>query len=239
MKYGAIASLKHYANQYKTMGLCKSRKPYPRVVLLVESTAAGEIEIAGRSYKKAYKATTYSGLLQRQEHLWKYLCNGSCFPESDLKIRASAKDGTMLVIDAGDYERLLGRTLVERERLSDGTFASKSSQPREVKSLRVTDETWTELGDLANLQGVTRADLVEQWVAQFKELEAQKKSVLDENEELKHQVAVLAEQLATVQLTLAQTQEKLSQMESAQEKVTDPLDRIYDKWYGNGQKKRR
>ena len=44
-----------------------------------------------------------------------------------------------------------------------GRFAVKSDEHREVRSLRCTDATWQKLGELAELQGITRADLVEQW----------------------------------------------------------------------------
>ncbi len=45
-----------------------------------------------------------------------------------------------------------------------GQFAAKSDANREVRSIRLTDETWTKLGELADSRGVTRADLVEQIV---------------------------------------------------------------------------
>lgn len=88
--------------------------------------------------------------------------------------------------------------MVERDRLNNGTFAPKSSQIREVRSLRLTGSTWKILGEAAESKGVTRADLIEelakggvieQWTSGFDydEMEELKKRVLDlvaEKEEL-------------------------------------------------------
>jgi hypothetical protein len=50
-------------------------------------------------------------------------------------------------------------------RSQQGQFAAKSDESREVRSLRCTDATWQKLGELAESQGITRADLIERWVA--------------------------------------------------------------------------
>lgn len=42
-----------------------------------------------------------------------------------------------------------------------GKFTTKSDEPREVRSIRATDQTWIELGDHAESRGITRADLLE------------------------------------------------------------------------------
>lgn len=190
------------------------------------------------------------------------------------------KSRNALVVDAGDYEKLLGRQ-TERDRLSDGTFAPKSSQIREVKSLRVTDETWDAMGKLARAQGITRADLIEQWVMERQQLEVGEgsstrggatqgagqastlasyctqgqtelksvpcaiapqspgQSIVDENQEFKQQVALLIEQVATIQVALTQAQEQLAQIEFAKKKAIDPLNRIYEEWFGGEEKKKR
>lgn len=44
----------------------------------------------------------------------------------------------------------------------NGKFTTKSDQPREVRSIRATDQTWIELGDHAESRGITRADLLEE-----------------------------------------------------------------------------
>ena len=49
-------------------------------------------------------------------------------------------------------------------RSQHGHFASKSSEHREVRSLRLTDSTWQRLGELADSRCITRADLIEQLV---------------------------------------------------------------------------
>lgn len=55
--------------------------------------------------------------------------------------------------------------MAKQNRKECGRFASKSDEHREVRSLRCTDATWQKLGKLAESQGITRADLVEQWTA--------------------------------------------------------------------------
>jgi hypothetical protein len=46
-------------------------------------------------------------------------------------------------------------------RSTDGTFIQKGDEPRAVRSIRLTDSTWQKMGDLADTQGITRADLIE------------------------------------------------------------------------------
>ena len=53
--------------------------------------------------------------------------------------------------------------MAKQERSKAGKFTSKSDEDREVRSLRCTAATWQKLGELAELQGITRADLIEQW----------------------------------------------------------------------------
>ena len=48
-----------------------------------------------------------------------------------------------------------------RKRDDLGQFAQKSEEPREVRSIRLTDSTWKVLGQAAETQGITRADLLE------------------------------------------------------------------------------
>ena len=45
-----------------------------------------------------------------------------------------------------------------------GQFQSKSDGFRRVRSIRVTDEVWDKLGEMADQRGITRADLLEQLV---------------------------------------------------------------------------
>lgn len=46
-----------------------------------------------------------------------------------------------------------------------GQFGSKSESNRKVRSLRVTDDAWEKLGEMAKERGITRADLVEEFVS--------------------------------------------------------------------------
>lgn len=45
-----------------------------------------------------------------------------------------------------------------------GKFAPKSDAERKVRSIRATDWVWDEFGFFAGSRGITRADLLEQWV---------------------------------------------------------------------------
>lgn len=54
--------------------------------------------------------------------------------------------------------------LTEMKRDIQGKFALKNDDYRLVRSLRLTDETWTALGIAAECDGLTRADYLEQIV---------------------------------------------------------------------------
>jgi len=49
-----------------------------------------------------------------------------------------------------------------QDRTEGGKFAPKSSQPRHVRTIRLTDITWEKMGYVADKRRITRADLVEQ-----------------------------------------------------------------------------
>lgn len=49
-------------------------------------------------------------------------------------------------------------------RSQHGRFAPKSDENREVRSLRLTNATWQRLGEIAVSRGITRADLIEEWI---------------------------------------------------------------------------
>lgn len=53
-----------------------------------------------------------------------------------------------------------------RPRNDSGQFEAKSDEPRRVRSIRLTDSTWDNLGKLADERSITRADLVEGWMSQ-------------------------------------------------------------------------
>ncbi|OUL35118.1 hypothetical protein BV372_12250 [Nostoc sp. T09] len=48
-----------------------------------------------------------------------------------------------------------------RKRDEYGQFKQKSNEPREVRSIRLTNSTWEKLGEIAQTAGVTRADIIE------------------------------------------------------------------------------
>ena len=45
-----------------------------------------------------------------------------------------------------------------------GRFESKSDSERKVRTFRATDEVWDKLGMIAETRGITRADLIEEFV---------------------------------------------------------------------------
>lgn len=56
--------------------------------------------------------------------------------------------------------------MVKQERQEQGKFTAKSDEPREVRSIRLTATAWNTLGEIASSRGNTRADLIEELVAQ-------------------------------------------------------------------------
>ncbi|MGB3493652.1 MAG: hypothetical protein WBA57_13055 [Elainellaceae cyanobacterium] len=50
------------------------------------------------------------------------------------------------------------------QRREDGRFKAKSTEDRKVRSIRATDSAWESLGDLAEAQNMSRADLVERLI---------------------------------------------------------------------------
>ncbi len=50
--------------------------------------------------------------------------------------------------------------MIEQER-DNGKFAAKGSEPRTVRSIRLTDSTWNALEDRASEQDMTKADYLE------------------------------------------------------------------------------
>ena len=58
---------------------------------------------------------------------------------------------------------------MKRKRDIQGKFTLKNQDYRQVRSLRLTDRTWKELGIASECLGITRADLLENLVQQNKE----------------------------------------------------------------------
>ena len=84
--------------------------------------------------------------------------------------------------------------MTNRERYEDGKFAPKSDEIRRVRSIRLTDTAWEKLGKLAEIQGITRADLIEDWMINdsFNSLNQQASSIQKlEIDGLKHQIDLL------------------------------------------------
>jgi predicted DNA-binding ribbon-helix-helix protein len=52
--------------------------------------------------------------------------------------------------------------MAKQKRNGCGQFAAKSDTSREVRSIRLTEATWQQLGEVAEAQSLTRADLIEQ-----------------------------------------------------------------------------
>ena len=53
---------------------------------------------------------------------------------------------------------------IMQSRNSRGQFINKSKDNRQVRSIRVTNEVWVKLGNMATQRSITRADLLEEIV---------------------------------------------------------------------------
>jgi chromosome segregation ATPase len=83
-----------------------------------------------------------------------------------------------------------------RIRGDKGKFVQKSNEARQVRSLRVTDSAWSELGNIAEDFSVTRADLIEKLINDhvLRDHEALKQ----ENEKLKEEIHVLQGRISEI-----------------------------------------
>ncbi len=54
--------------------------------------------------------------------------------------------------------------MVERQRNESGKFVQKSDEARKVRSIRLTDRAWNELGRIVGERDITRADLMEELI---------------------------------------------------------------------------
>ncbi len=59
---------------------------------------------------------------------------------------------------------------MKRKRDIQGKFTLKNQDYRQVRSLRLTDSTWKELGIASECLGITRADLLENLVQRNKKM---------------------------------------------------------------------
>jgi hypothetical protein len=82
-----------------------------------------------------------------------------------------------------------------RIRGDNGKFIQKSNELRPVRSIRATDSTWEMLGNIADKQRITRADLIEHFALNHVLHESLEK----ENEKLKDEMAVLRLQLSDME----------------------------------------
>jgi hypothetical protein len=62
---------------------------------------------------------------------------------------------------------------MKRKRDIQGKFTLKNQNYRQVRSLRLTDSTWKELGIASECLGITRADLLENLVQRNKKMFSQ------------------------------------------------------------------
>jgi len=99
-------------------------------------------------------------------------------------------------------------------RRKDGKFKAKSTEDRKVRSIRATDSAWESLGDIAESQNMTRADLMETMV-QGGKLDCIKG--IDALQELAHQLHPNCE-LISIQ-KLVQQLETDAQIDSLRELV--------------------
>ncbi len=86
-------------------------------------------------------------------------------------------------------------------RRKNGRFRSKSNTDRKVRSIRATDAAWESLGDIAESQNMTRADLMEHLLQNGK-LDCIQG--LDALQELAQQMALSAQEIEPIQQLTAQ-----------------------------------
>ncbi len=115
--------------------------------------------------------------------------------------------------------------MVERDRFDNGTFAPKSSQIREVRSIRLTSKTWKTLGDAAESKGITRADLIEELAASGAIEQWVSGSDYDEMEKLKRKLSELAAEKEELAERLSSSRDGLDfdAIQNLRDKVLDSL----------------
>lgn len=64
--------------------------------------------------------------------------------------------------------------VMTQQRDEFGQFKAKAEVPREVRSIRLTNQAWENLGRVAKREEITKADLLEKLFSSDKEVENQK-----------------------------------------------------------------
>ena len=105
---------------------------------------------------------------------------------------------------------------MKRKRDIQGKFTRKNNDYRQVRSLRLTDSTWKELGIASECLGITRADLLENLVQQNKETFSHSLEI----EQLKQEVQFLHQEKSVLKSQTPLNREELS---SLAEKVLKEL----------------
>ena len=62
-----------------------------------------------------------------------------------------------------------------------GQFQNKSETERKVCSIRATDDVWQKFGEIAKQQGITRADLLEEIIKNYRVLRSKNDQVIHGN----------------------------------------------------------
>lgn len=81
-----------------------------------------------------------------------------------------------------------------QERQEGGKFAPKSDEPREVRSIRLTDTTWKKIGYAADKRRITRADLIEQ-MAEDGVFDSEAEGIQFSRANLLHEIEALIEKI--------------------------------------------
>ena len=105
---------------------------------------------------------------------------------------------------------------MKRKRDIQGKFTRKNNDYRQVRSLRLTDSTWKELGIASECLGITRADLLENLVQQNKETFFHSLEI----EQLKQEVQSLHQEKSVLKSQIPLNRDELS---SLAEKVLKEL----------------
>ena len=70
--------------------------------------------------------------------------------------------------------------MVKQGRSRAGKFEPKSDELRSVRTIRLTNAVWEKLGQVANKQNMTRADLIEEWARQDFQQQPSQLTLFDE-----------------------------------------------------------
>ncbi len=104
---------------------------------------------------------------------------------------------------------------MKRKRDIQGKFTLKNQDYRQVRSIRLTDSTWKELGIASECLGITRADLLENLVRQNKETfspNGEIEKLTQEINQLKQEIQSLHQEKSGLKAKITVNKDELSSL---------------------------